>query len=111
MRYLIVLLLTACAAPTAGDLRWMGSTTESDSKLAPQEAATCVLRGLAGMQGWMGTQATVAMRPRAEGAWEVEVRNPSGVTAHVLAAPRAGGSHITTREIGGAQVATVADGC
>jgi hypothetical protein len=51
------------------------------------------------------------MRPGDGDSWEVEMRSPAGLTAHVLAAPRSGGSHLTTREIGGAQVARVADGC
>lgn len=112
MRHAVLALLVAgCAAPTAGDLRWMGSTSERDSNLAPHEAAMCVMRGLGGLQGFMGTQASASMRQGDGESWEVEIRSPTGMTAHVLASPSAGGSHLTTREIGGAQVARVADGC
>ncbi len=110
MRYLIVLLVAGCAAPTAGDLRWMSAPTEVASARSSAEAAGCIAKAMAGAQGFMGTTQTIGMAERS-GAWEVTARSASGVIAQALVESSGNGSRITVWELGDEQARRAALEC
>lgn len=111
MRFAVLVLLTAgCAAPTAGDLRWMTTAVETESAMGADDAARCITRAAAGMQGNFGSPQSAAMA-ETKGGWEITTRNAQGVTGYVLVDRAGAGSRIKTWEIGDRQLQRVADGC
>jgi hypothetical protein len=114
MRYLILLLMVGCAAPTVGDLQLIGNRTDFLSARAPHDAAHCVLRRASGMQLAFGMTTNAALRPRtAPGTFEVVLQTPSGIAGAALVESAGSGSRITVWETGavGEQLRNVAAAC
>ncbi len=108
---LLVTLLAACAAPTAGDLRWMSAPAEIASARSGDDAARCIAKALAGAQGFMGTAQNVGMTERAGGGWEITARTVGGVTAHAIVEQADQGARVTVWELGDDQAKRAAMDC
>jgi hypothetical protein len=106
----LVLLIAGCAAPTAGDLRFVTSAVETESARAPADAASCITRAAMDTQGAFGSTHSAGMTETARG-WEVTMRSGQGVTGYALIEQAGNGSRITTWEAGERQMLRAANGC